>query len=208
APSGAAGLLPIAAKVWSGPRYVKTKSAISPKPPAPPKPTKVPTPIPVVVAPPAEETDDETSWDVSLVDLIGEPVVDGKILCPFHEDHRPSLAIYDNHYHCYVCGARGDHLDWLMQVEGMERETALQTLKTWDGPRQIRSPDNSALKRERALKLWEQARPIAGTLAARYLTKTRGIDLTALPTTIDDALRFHPHCSFGLEYHPCLLALM
>src|SRR5262249_50328644 len=100
APSGAAGLLPIAAKAWSGPRYVKTKSAIVPKPTATPKPTAAPTPIPIAAAPPVEETDDETSWDVSLVDLIGEPVINGKILCPFHEDHRPSLAIYDDHYFC------------------------------------------------------------------------------------------------------------
>ena len=64
-------------------------------------------------------------------------------------------------------------------------------------------------KRTFALQLWEQARPIAGTLAARYLADVRGVDLTTLPANIDEALRFHPRCSFGPGMrHPCLLALM
>ena len=60
-----------------------------------------------------------------------------------------------------------------------------------------------------ALKWWDAAKPITGTLAARYLADIRGIDLDALPADIDDALRFHPHCVFGPgTVHPCLLALM
>jgi Toprim domain len=51
--------------------------------------------------------------------------------------------------------------------------------------------------------------PIAGTLAARYLADTRGVDLAALPAAIDDVLRFHPRCPFGSGLqHPCLVALM
>ena len=61
------------------------------------------------------------------------------------------------------------------------------------------------IKRASALRLWEQARPIAGTLAARYLADTRGVDLAALPAAIDDVLRFHPRCPFGSGLrHPCL----
>jgi hypothetical protein len=57
--------------------------------------------------------------------------------------------------------------------------------------------------------LWEQARPIAGTLAARYLAETRGIDLEALPADSERVLRFHPACPFGPgTRHPCLVALM
>jgi hypothetical protein len=64
-------------------------------------------------------------------------------------------------------------------------------------------------KRARALRLWQAARPIAGTLAARYLDEHRRIDLAALPANIDDVLRFHPRCPFGPGVrHPCLLALM
>jgi Toprim domain len=36
-----------------------------------------------------------------------------------------------------------------------------------------------------------------------------GIELAALPTNVDDVLRFHPRCPFGEgAQHPCLLALM
>jgi hypothetical protein len=202
--------LPIAAKVWTGPRYVKTKSGALPKPVAAPA-TPIPAPVVAPARAAADGEDDAAAGTVSLVDLIGEPVADGKILCPFHDDHRPSLAVYDDHYHCYVCGARGDHLDWLMQVEGMDRQAAQHVLKTWDGPRQIRTvrtPADSARKQARAAQLWGQARPIAGTLAARYLAETRGIDLAALPTDIDAVLRFHPHCPFGVGYNPCLVALL
>ena len=41
-----------------------------------------------------------------------------------------------------------------------------------------------------------------------YLAETRGIDLSRLPPTIDEVLRFHRHCPFGTGAHPCLLALM
>ena len=49
----------------------------------------------------------------------------GKICCPFHDDSTPSLHIYSDHFHCYGCGARGDHIDWLMIVGGMPRAEAL-----------------------------------------------------------------------------------
>ena len=50
--------------------------------------------------------------------------------------------------------------------------------------------------------------PIAGTLAERYLSETRGIDTGRLPANASNTLRFHPNCVFGQERLPCLLALM
>jgi hypothetical protein len=44
-------------------------------------------------------------------------------------------------------------------------------------------------------------------LAERYLADVRGIDVSALPSDIDRALRFHPRCSFNGNRHPCLVAL-
>jgi len=29
-------------------------------------------------------------------------------LCPFHDEHTPSLTVYEDHYHCFGCGAHGD----------------------------------------------------------------------------------------------------
>ena len=39
------------------------------------------------------------------------PGRDGKAICPFHPDRFPSLQVYDDHYHCFGCGAHGDVID-------------------------------------------------------------------------------------------------
>jgi hypothetical protein len=158
----------------------------------------------------ADEDDDDDD-DVSLADLINDELVDGMLSCPFHADSTPSMKIYHDHYHCFGCGAHGDRIDWLTGVEGLSQAEAVHLLKNWDGPIAPRQPSVSdeATKRALAARLWEEARPIAGTLAARYLADTRGVDIGALPTSIDDVLRFHPHCPFGPGIrHPCLIALM
>ena len=55
-----------------------------------------------------------------------------------------------------------------------------------------RPAEDPEAKLARALDLWSQARPIAGTLAERYLAETRRIDVAGLPANISDSLRFHP----------------
>jgi hypothetical protein len=145
-----------------------------------------------------------------LADVIGMPLRDGKICCPFHADSTPSLHLYDDHFHCFGCGAHGDHIDWLMMVEGMDRDEAVRVLKSWDHPivRPRPAPEGEEEKRRLALQLWHDARPIAGTLAARYLSERRRIDVAALPDG-DAALRFHPSCLFGSGVRkPCLIALL
>lgn len=76
-------------------------------------------PIAVTTTGLEQESVDERLQKIPLAELIGETPVHGKIVCPFHDDHAPSLHIYSDHYHCFVCGAHGDHLDWLCRVEGL-----------------------------------------------------------------------------------------
>ena len=38
-------------------------------------------------------------------------------LCPFHPDKHPSLAVYDDHYHCFACQEHGDAIEWLRRIE-------------------------------------------------------------------------------------------
>lgn len=41
-----------------------------------------------------------------------------KTLCPFHDDHNPSLSfnIKENYYHCFVCGASGDNIKFVKEI--------------------------------------------------------------------------------------------
>src|SRR5262249_31679660 len=137
----------------------------------------------------------------SLRDIVALPLTRGKVLCPFHDDHQPSCHIYHDHYHCYVCGANGDAVSWLMEVEGLTYSEAVETLET-STPR-ANPPDDDQRTLKNARALWQQAVPITGTLAEHYLSG-RDIVVAGLP---GDALRFHPRCPFGGATHPCMLAL-
>jgi DNA polymerase len=205
-PDWAAGL-PVAAKAWTRTCYAKPQPApasalvIETKKPAPKLHGHVVGEK--IIAPIKAE-----HGDVPLADLIGEPLTGGKICCPFHTDRTPSLHIYSDHFHCFVCGAHGSHVDWLMMVERKSRDEAVRMLKTWNGPTVQPRQDNNERTLAFALRLWEQARPISGTPAIRYLVDVRGIDVDGLAETINDALRFHPRCPFGPGARlPCLIAL-
>ena len=53
---------------------------------------------------------------------------EGKALCPFHEDKNPNCHIYEAHFYCFACGAKGDHLDWLERVHRLGKAAAIQAL--------------------------------------------------------------------------------
>jgi DNA polymerase I-like protein with 3'-5' exonuclease and polymerase domains len=147
---------------------------------------------------------------IPLADIIDETIPrSGFIHCRFHDDREPSLKIYDDHYHCFGCGAHGNAVDWLVEAEGLERDEAIEVLESWDRPPMKRPQAQPNQNQARALELWKEAKPIANTLAAQYLAQWRSIDLDALPKNIDDTLRFHSSCPFGPRTrHPCLIALM
>ena len=145
--------------------------------------------------------------EVPMRDLVPGPIVSGKVICPFHPDTRPSCHLYPDHFHCFACGAHGDQIAWLMKVDGLDYAEAVETLQNWAGPRLPAPPDDDDRTRACALRLWDEAVPIAGTLAEQYLINRR-IDVDALPEQLNAALRFHPKCPFGPgTRHPCLIAL-
>ncbi len=48
--------------------------------------------------------------------------------CPFHGEKTPSFYVYDDHYHCFGCGAHGDAITFVMQSEGAGFMDAVQRL--------------------------------------------------------------------------------
>lgn len=39
--------------------------------------------------------------------------------CPFHGERTPSFYVYDDHYHCFGCGAHGDVIGFVMQSQSL-----------------------------------------------------------------------------------------
>src|SRR5271157_1309579 len=53
-------------------------------------------------------------------------------LCPFHDDHEPSLVISPekNLWHCLgACQAGGSVIDWVMRAEGVSFRHAVELLR-------------------------------------------------------------------------------
>lgn len=53
---------------------------------------------------------------------------DQKGCCPFHNEKSPSFYVYDDHYHCFGCGAHGDAISFVMQNEGAAFMEAVERL--------------------------------------------------------------------------------
>ena len=150
------------------------------------------------------EPDVAPLWELTTIPLTGEH----KTSCPFHDDPTPSCQLYADHFYCFGCGARGNRVDWLVQAEGLSESEALTVIANWTGNGSSAPAADHEQKIDYALSHWHKAVPIAGTLAERYLSETRGIDTGRLPANASNTLRFHPNCVFGQERLPCLLALM
>jgi hypothetical protein len=213
--------LPLGGKVHSGPLYLEAPA--TGEPPSP-KDEEVERAVDAFVAsaeplPATKEVEQGAEEDflaslgtaiAPLTDFVSLPMdASGHVSCPFHDDPQPSCKIYSDHWHCFGCGERGGRMDWLTRVEGMTKAEAMATLQDWSGPMSIDQPQDVASRTALAKDIWLAAQSITGTIGERYLSETRGIDISKLPPTIEDALRFHPRCVFGARaHHPCLIALM
>lgn len=52
-------------------------------------------------------------------------------LCPFHNDHRPSLNIKNNFYYCHACQASGDTIDLYMKLNNCSFKEAVTALTSY-----------------------------------------------------------------------------
>ena len=52
----------------------------------------------------------------------------GSARCVFHGDNNPSMRLYDDHFHCYACGAHGDVTDLTAQMFGISKTDAAKNL--------------------------------------------------------------------------------
>lgn len=90
-----------------------------------------------------------------------------------------------------------DHIRALLGLGSFDRHGGHERAVAQIAPRTSSPSPEAVQRREFALSLWQEARPIGGTIAERYLIG-RGIMLTSDAFT-GHALRFHPACPFRLD---------
>jgi hypothetical protein len=86
---------------------------------------------------PLRERVDELKARVPIAEVVGRSIslqTSGEVLvglCPFHEDHRPSFAVYPEtgRFYCFSCGKRGDVINFLRERERLSFGEALERLE-------------------------------------------------------------------------------
>ncbi len=89
---------------------------------------------------------------------------DFKGLCPFHNEKTPSFHVFADHYHCYGCGAHGDHFRWVMETERASFPEAVERLAAEAGLEVPRASPEAAEAAQRIRDL----HGVADTAAAAY----------------------------------------
>lgn len=160
--------------------------------------------------------------EVSLPSVIGQSLPLQKVgrhfvaRCPFHGERSPSFTVYDEHYHCFGCGAHGDVFTWLKDGR---RLTFPQAVEFLGGTLTEQPPHPTALEpplnhptrstADAARRCWSEAVDPRGTMVEAYLQARGGLSLP-LDVYGDpvDVIRFHPHCRRGPVYSPAMVALL
>ena len=102
-----------------------------------------------------------------------------RALCPFHDDHSPSLHLYQagagrDHFHCFVCGAHGDTVALIQRREGLEFWDAVRRLAEFEGvelPERGRTPID---RRSGAMLFAERLREAQGGKELAEFAERRG----------------------------------
>jgi DNA primase len=139
---------------------------------------------------------DELRQRVSLPDIVGRRVRLAKRgrehqgLCPFHNEKTPSFHVWDDHYHCFGCGAHGDAISFVMEtgrlgfleaVEQLAQSVGLEVPKTTPDERE-RFARQATLQQamEAASAFFEQALASSQGREARAYLERRGLDAAAM----------------------------
>ena len=113
-------------------------------------------------------------------------------LCPFHSEKTPSFSVVDDDgfYHCFGCGAHGDAISFLREMDGLDFMEAVERLSDMAGlamPKSIHIDPAVTRQRKAALDILEiTTKFFESTLCAdegRNATgyfKKRGLDLATI----------------------------
>ena len=124
----------------------------------------------------------------------------GMARCPFHDDHHPSLRLYDDHFYCFACAAHGDVIDLTAKLLGVSVPEAILRLEEDFGIDTHDSPSTSRLARPHLSRFREDELLCLSTLT-EYERLLRGWKTEYAPKTPDDPIddRFVEACQM-LDY--------
>ena len=120
-------------------------------------------------------SDADGEMQIDLADLIDEPVPrNRKVLCRFHDEaHADACTSIPIIFIASAAARYGDHVDWLMRVEGLDPTSRWICSKTGTDQSFHGTPvrDDDAERTARALELWDAAeanrRNAGGALSRR-----------------------------------------
>lgn len=131
---------------------------------------------------------DDIKSRLDLVELVQSYVrlskagVNWKALCPFHSEKTPSFVVSPSRqiWHCFGCGAGGSAFDFIMRIEGLEFQDALELLARRAGVMLRREDPKLRSERTRLYQLLEAAAKIyeatlANTRVPSQYLKQRGL---------------------------------
>jgi len=87
--------------------------------------------------------------------------------CPFHGEKTPSFYVYDDHFHCFGCGAHGDAISFVMRAEGSSFPEAVERLAGEAGLAVPKPTPEAAARAEQARGLHEVLEAAATTFTRR-----------------------------------------
>ena len=110
--------------------------------------------------------------------------------CPFHGEKSPSFHCEDKkgRYHCFGCGASGDHFKFLTEIDGLSFPEAVERVAELAGvPMPARDPDMERREQQRAslhdvmemaTRFFQDQLQAAGGAKARAYLRERGLSST------------------------------
>lgn len=132
-------------------------------------------------------------------------------LCPFHDDHTPSLGVNDQKgvFYCHACEASGDLFKFVMDYERVGFLEAVEIVVNgrdfgFFTPPKPAKPAKADDNGRRALEIWNTSSPIIGTVGDKYLER-RGIVLAKLTSDLPLRFKWLPHKGLPGEW-PTLVA--
>ena len=145
----------------------------------------------------------DLTWE-DIEELTGGQIGKFSCACPYcglektySSRFQVDLTLNRAKWHCFYCLVSGEAESDVV-FDPAEEQAALQETRR----QKRRQRDANA---RTAIRIWDEAGPINGTLGETYL-KTRRI--TLLPEGVDDVLRWHPRCRFDRDGPAgCIIAL-